>query len=352
MVSAPHPIPIFYLTGTGNTRRLAREIAAEMAARGRPAEARSLEREVPAERLGGGRAWPAGFSGLCYPTHCFNAPWPILKLLWSMPPGGGREIFRAGTRTGLPWGRRVVWGVSGLALWLPWLLLHLKGYRVRGVWAADLPSNWVTVHPGMKPGRAEAVFSRQAPQLAAWVRSLVQGRRAFPAKLFLGIIPDLLVLPLALAGPYAAFGLGRLFMASRRCTGCGRCAARCPQKAVRLRHGRPYWTWRCLSCMRCLNICPEKAVYVMHPALAAVLLIGLSGPGPYWLWLLASPTLLGLAYPILFILARFGPFGRLWAWASLTSHWRHYLAPEGSLNASEDQKSAREEPFTGPLRRP
>lgn len=318
---------IYYFSGTGNTKWLAETLAAELSAQGRTAEALPLEGTFLKETLADGRHWPEGLNGLCYPTYCFNAPWSILRLLRRMPSGNGREIFLASSRSAMLWGNRTLCGISGLSLWLPWLWLRLKGYKPRGLYAAELPCNWVAVRPGCKQECAEIFFKHEAPKLASYAEALSQRRSFFPIKLFAGIIFDLLALPLAILSPYAVFALGKLFMASDNCNGCGRCAATCPQKGIRMRRNRPYWTWRCLSCMRCLNICPQKAVYVMHPVAAAVLLTGLAWGGPFWIWLLFSPLALTLLYPIIFELTARSKLGRLLPKASLTTYWRHYQAP-------------------------
>lgn len=41
-------------------------------------------------------------------------------------------------------------GLSGLALILPALMLRLKGYRIKGLRPLDLPSNWISLHPGLR----------------------------------------------------------------------------------------------------------------------------------------------------------------------------------------------------------
>ena len=45
-----------------------------------------------------------------------------------------------------------------------------------------------------------------------------------------------------------------------RCTGCGRCAALCPERTISLVSGRPVWQGECTRCLACLHRCPAGAI--------------------------------------------------------------------------------------------
>lgn len=51
------------------------------------------------------------------------------------------------------------------------------------------------------------------------------------------------------------------FYAEDSCTGCGKCAANCPIRAIVIREGKPEWVKeQCVYCLRCINCCPEEAI--------------------------------------------------------------------------------------------
>lgn len=340
---------IFQFSGTGNARRVATWVADEWRRRGRDAVVVDLARADPeAVQLG-----PDDELGLASPTHGFNLPPVTLAFLFALPRAPRRNralVFN--TRAGLRLLGLHLPGLSGVAQLLAALVLTLKGYRVVAMRPVDLPSNWISLHPGLAPDvvldlhrRCEAVTRRSAAKL-------LDGRRDLRA---LWDLPqDLLLAPVAL-GYYLSgrFVLAKSFVASADCDGCAACAKACPVKAITMRDGRPFWSATCESCMRCMNHCPRRAVETAHGfvigmvllvnlAVAAVVLPPLLAALP-WLggpsvlaWLaravLESALLLGallLAYRLLHRGLRHRALERLVVLTSLTHFrwWRRYRLP-------------------------
>ena len=92
-----------------------------------------------------------------------------------------------------------------------------------------------------------------------------------------------------------------LFAADERCDGCALCAARCPAAAIRMRRGRPSWSYACEGCERCMNLCPRRAIQTS--LLRVALVVGLSAA------ILVEPA--GLEGALPFLPAR--AVGALWA---------------------------------------
>lgn len=50
------------------------------------------------------------------------------------------------------------------------------------------------------------------------------------------------------------------FAVTDKCTGCGKCEARCPLNNVKLVNGKPTWGKDCTHCMACIAGCPAEAI--------------------------------------------------------------------------------------------
>ena len=55
------------------------------------------------------------------------------------------------------------------------LILYLKGYRIRGILSLDMPSNWTSLHPALKPKNIEAIIKRAQPRATAFMEKILAG---------------------------------------------------------------------------------------------------------------------------------------------------------------------------------
>ncbi len=340
-------ITIHYFSGTGNALCASRWVAENAKKAGMEAKVRSIDR-FDRQRLA--RPSADTLLGFAYPTHGFNTPWYMLKFILGFPRGRN-PVFLLNTRAGMKlWGWYTP-GLSGIALLLPMLILVLKGYSIRGVLPLDMPSNWISLHPGLYPHTVQSIVSHCRGIVDRFSDELLAQKRSYPLIFFLLLPLDLAILPIGLA--YFAIGrffLAKTFFASKRCNGCGICAEHCPVGAVKMIDDRPYWSFYCESCMRCMNICPLQAIETSHSLAAMIIALTssipvsiylqrfLSGWGVkitsaafytiekilFWLFSLA---LIYAVYVVFFALLRNPWVNRFFVYTSLTYYWARYKAP-------------------------
>ena len=177
-------------SGTGNSLRVARWMAAAVQEAGLEAEVGPL--------LSGydGRGGPPARVALVFPTHGFTAPASVLKAARALPRGCRREAFVIATRGGTRIAGRMVPGYEGSAALLVALILVTKGYRVRGIAGVDMPSNWTMLHPGLAPDAVAAIGARSRRRAVALVAEMLSGRRMAPGRL--SVLIAGLLLPVSL----------------------------------------------------------------------------------------------------------------------------------------------------------
>ncbi|MBN1108825.1 MAG: EFR1 family ferrodoxin [Bacteroidales bacterium] len=273
----PDSLYVYYISGTGNARLTSQWIVEVADKKGLKTVVQQIDRlrktdlPLPEERP---------LTGFVYPTHGFNAAPLMLKFIAGFPRGDGREIFLANTRAGMKLYKLFTPGLSGLALIVPALILRLKGYRCVGFRPVDLPSNWISVHPGLKTKVIESIIDHWEPKVKKFAEDILAGKRIYRGLYSLPV--DLVLIPVAAAYYLAGrFFLAKTFIANSNCNNCGICIEECPTESITMIRGRPYWKMTCESCMRCMNRCPQQAIETAHGMATGMILLASAAYG--WL---------------------------------------------------------------------
>ncbi len=250
---------LYYLTGTGNSRRVATWFADAAVERGIEVQIGPIESARPEEEL---ERSPGHLLGLLLPAHGFTAPWSMLRFAARLPWGRGMHAFVVATRGGTQIGPCRFPGMEGTTVYLIGLLLILRGYHFRGGRGIDMPSNWTSLHSGMGPAACDSIMGHSRPIAARFIERILSGGRYYGSLICLA--QGIALAPVsAIYLAVGRFGLAKLFFSNLRCDGCGVCATHCPRQAIRMvgrEAKRPYWTYDCESCMRCMAYCPRQAV--------------------------------------------------------------------------------------------
>jgi formate hydrogenlyase subunit 6/NADH:ubiquinone oxidoreductase subunit I len=245
-------------------------------------------------------------------------------------------------------------GINGIAQLLPALILRIKGYRIKGYRPLDLPSNWISLHPGIRKKVVLSIFNRCKRITNKFSDKIFGGRRIYRGLFDLPI--DLAITPISFG--YYIFGrfmLAKTFIATNACNDCGLCEKKCPVKAIDVINKRRYWSFTCESCMHCMNHCPKRAIETAH-SFTFLLWWAAFSLVPYMiidyiienniiplaqdsfikqiifniLIMLCGFAIVFFGYKLLHLLMRFKFFNILIAYTSLTKYkfWRRYKAPK------------------------
>ncbi|MFZ5942297.1 MAG: EFR1 family ferrodoxin [Bacteroidota bacterium] len=340
---------IYYFSGTGNARNVARWCSDFASGKGWEVSVVDL---ATIDRYSIAVPPDGTMIGFCSPTHGFNLPPVVLKFFRHFPRGNRNPVWIVNTRAGSKLWKIFLPGLTGIGQIWAALFLRLKNYRVRGMRPIDLPSNWISLHPGYRKKVVASMTAKCYRISIRFIDRMITGRKDFRA--LYDMVQDLLIAPVSIAYYFIGrFFLAKTYIASRDCNNCGICIKNCPVGAIRTVRGRPYWTLKCESCMRCMNHCPERAIETPHGFLAASLYLVFT-VGMEWLYFfttdrignetfravmdngtvrftvgsaLAIPFLL-LAYHLLHLLMGLPLTERLFTFTSLTHFrfWRRYRA--------------------------
>ena len=337
-------LTIYYFSGTGNALTASRWIAENAEKKGIRTDLISIDRfkkiNVPV-------AEGKRLLGFCYPTHGFGLPWIMLKFIVKFPASEKCDVFLLNTRAGSKIHKWFAPGISGIAQLLPALILLLKGFRVRGMLPLDMPSNWISIHPGFNRATVDTIVARCRVMVDKLCEKVFGERAYFRPNVFIMLPIDIALAPIALMYfMYGRFYFAKIFIASTDCDACRLCAEKCPTASIHIINKRPFWKLSCESCMRCINICPRKAIQASHSLAVIIAVAGSFLPVALLLKIFNSyvPSSLqkpadiivnwGISLSSFFIISgavfwlmRMKFINKLFTVTSLTKYWRRYLAP-------------------------
>ncbi|MCX6249509.1 MAG: EFR1 family ferrodoxin [Bacteroidetes bacterium] len=256
----PEHLTIYFFSGTGNARAVAGWVCEEAARRNISTMIMDLGKTDRKHIM---PPQPGSMIGFISPTHGFNYPPVMIKFIARFPRSRGNTVFLMNTRAGMKLSRWFLPGLSGLALWMAALILLIKGYKIAGLRSIDMPSNWISVHPGLKEQVVKSMFARCKRITTTFAAKILEGKKALTA--FRDIVQDLLIAPISIGYYFVGrFIFAKSFYAGENCDNCDLCINHCPVKAILKVDGRPFWSYRCESCMRCMNECPKRAIQTAH----------------------------------------------------------------------------------------
>jgi ferredoxin len=347
---------IIYYSGTGNSKRVSEWIVEEARMCGLNTHISSYHQFNPDDLAGFEGKTLIGFFSA---THGFNMPHSMLKFFFRFKLLQGSDVFIGNTRAGMKLSKLFLPGLSGIALYFPALIMLFKGYKIKAMYPVDLPSNWISLHPGIRRKVVDSMVVHYERLTKAFAGKVMSGKNVF-LKSFVLLPLDILVAPIALGYYFVGrFILAKTFVANYNCNNCGICMEQCPTKSIILDHNRPYWKFSCESCMKCMNYCPQRAIETAHSMVFLLLFalivvvnpfisIKVSGLVANWLndsriafesisfvvrWAVALAFFFA-GYKLLHYLMGFPHINKIITYTSLTTwkFWRRYKIPSVSAH--------------------
>ena len=250
---------VYYFSGTGNSENVAFWLSDIAKEKGMETTLLNIAR---IDRLSIKAPDPEALVVFVSPIHGFNYP-PVMMHFIMRFPKGKNKVLLMNTRAGMLIGKWITPGLTGVAFYLSALILKLKGYSIKSMFPVDLPSNWISVHPGLNERTVKYLHERNQEKVYRFARKVFSGDSDFRG--VYEIIQDTLVAPISLGYYFMGrFLFAKTYFASADCNNCDLCIKGCPVKAIKKVDNRPFWTFNCESCMRCMSNCPKRAIETGH----------------------------------------------------------------------------------------
>jgi ferredoxin len=261
---------IYYFSGTGNSKNVAIWLS-------QVAEENKIESQIinisQINRISIAPPEPDSLVVFISPIHGFNYPPVMLHFIMRFPKGKNKVVLM-NTRAGMLIGKFITPGLTGIAFYLSALILFTKGFSIKAILPVDMPSNWISLHPGLNDRTVRYLHVKNKERVEIFAKKVLEGKSHFKALIE---IFDILFAPIAL-GYYLVgrFFFAKTYYASLDCNNCDLCIKACPVKGIIKVDNRPFWTFNCESCMKCMSNCPENAIETGHGYIAAFVYVFLS----------------------------------------------------------------------------
>ena len=132
-----------------------------------------------------------------------------------------------------------------------------KGLSCMGTAQIVMPENYIAMFSAPQADKARQIVAKAKPDIDRAIAAIQAGECFAPTR---NNLYDRLM-----SGPvnpifYKFFVKANAFTASSACIGCGQCVKRCPMNNVTLKDGKPVWGKACTHCMACICYCPVSAI--------------------------------------------------------------------------------------------
>lgn len=231
---------IFYFTGTGNSRYIAKQIAAvtgdELISLNDKIKRKDTKSIEATERL-----------VFVVPTYAWRIPRVVEQWI--------RETEFAGTHKA--WFIMDCGSEIGNAAKYIKKLCVQKRFTYMGTAQIIMPENYIALFNAPKEAQAKRIIKRADPAIQAAAQAIQTGEMLpAPRNNLYDRFMSSAVNPIF----YRMYVKADAFRADDTCTGCGKCKKLCPLNNIEIRDGKPEWGKNCTHCMACICLCPVSAI--------------------------------------------------------------------------------------------
>lgn len=229
---------VLYFSGTGNSRHVAKVIADttgdEIVSIGERIKFHDHS-PVYSDK-------PFVFAG---PVYAGRFPRVMEKYIDTVTFAGSKKAYFIATCAQTPW----------LTVKYVERLCERKSFSMLGFNSVVMPQGYIAGGGTQPKDVNDEILSKAEPEIQKIADKIAAGEKLETQKPGSGMMSDILN-PIM----YSFMISAKKFYVNGKCTGCGKCAERCPLNNIKTASGKPIWGNECTHCMACISGCPNEAI--------------------------------------------------------------------------------------------
>jgi len=227
---------IYYFSGTGNSLKIARDIAEKL----EECELVPIAKVWQQDQL----ASNSEKVGFIFPLYYFGLPKIVYDFINNIELAKSSYFFAVVTRAG---------NADGAPLQQLDNILETKTKKLNAGFFIRMPSNFIIGYNTDSETVQNEFFENAINQVEKITTILKENGESFQKETNLSE---------RMNNKFRdkVYASDKSFYANENCTNCGICESVCPVNNIVLTEGLPQWQHKCQQCLACINFCPEEAI--------------------------------------------------------------------------------------------
>lgn len=229
---------IYYFSGTGNSLKVAKDIANEL---------KNTELiQICKSNMVINKA-TSNKIGVIFPVYVCGMPLLVKEFIEKLQIPKEAYVFTV-----------VTFGAAaGASIAQVEKLLTYKDVKLSAAFKMKMPGNYQVMYPPFSEEKQAKDFKNEEEKIIEIVRSI----KSSEIVEFNGVGESIMK---AISGilykSFKPYEKDKNFWTDEKCNGCGTCSKVCPANNIKMSERKPKWQHKCEQCVACMQWCPQKSI--------------------------------------------------------------------------------------------